>query len=85
MAERRARGIPVTDLLAFAGELSPAAWQALLARYPDLVRLTTTEPEAWILTARASAGVPAVTVVVEVRLARAGTRAAIVRRRVWTT
>ena len=83
VAEHRARGAPITDLLSLSAELSPGARAALDARYPDLVRLTTTEPDAWIVTARGTAGAPAVTAVVEVRLVRAGSRAAVVRRRTW--
>jgi general secretion pathway protein K len=85
VAEHRARGVPVTDLLALAGELSPAARRALLARYADLLRLTTVEPDAWVLTSRAKSGAPPVAAVLEVRLVRAGARAAIVRRRTWTS
>lgn len=73
--ERRARGVTVGDVTSLAGDLSPAARQFLVDRFPDLQRLTTDRPDAWILTAR---GGPAA---IEVRLAPAGTRAAIVRRR----
>ncbi|HET7584028.1 MAG TPA: hypothetical protein VFK13_03925 [Gemmatimonadaceae bacterium] len=79
----RARGEPVTDVVTLAGELSPEARAPLQAALGDLSRLTTTEPDAWILTIRARAGTPAVTVVVELRIARAGTRPAVVRRRNW--
>jgi general secretion pathway protein K len=82
-AERRLRGIPVGDLLALSTELSPAARSALSARYTDLLALTTTEPDAWILTSTASSGGRGVSVTIEVRLARSGTRAAVVRRRTW--
>jgi general secretion pathway protein K len=83
IAEQRARHVPITDLLTLAATLSPDARTALVARYADLARLTTTEPDAWLLTSRAQSGSPAVTAVLELRLARAGTRAAIVRRRSW--
>jgi len=83
IAERRLRQIPVTDLIALAGELSPAARDTLLASYADLVGLTAPEPEAWIVTSRAREGSPPVTAVIELRLVRAGERAAIVRRRTW--
>lgn len=83
VAELRMRGAPVGDLLAVGGRLSPEARAALLARYPELVRLTTMQSDAWIVTSRARAGTLAVTAVLEVRLVRAGTRAAIVRRRTW--
>ncbi|MBX6332252.1 MAG: general secretion pathway protein GspK [Gemmatimonadaceae bacterium] len=83
LAEHRVRGAPVSDVLALSAELSPNARAALVARYADLVRLTTTEPDAWIVTSRARAGQPSITAAIEVRLVRAGTRAAIVRRRTW--
>jgi general secretion pathway protein K len=73
----------VADLSTFAGQLSPGARQQLLANYAELTRATVTEPDAWIAVARVEAGAPAVGAVVEVRLVRAGTRAAIVRRRSW--
>lgn len=81
--ELRARGQPPRDLLAFAASLSREARMALLARYPELAALVTTEPDAWILTSRASSGTRGVGATIEVRLVRAGTRAAIVRRRTW--
>jgi general secretion pathway protein K len=83
LAEHRVRGAPVADVLALSAELSPSARAALVARYADLVRLTTTEPDAWIVTSRARAGQPSITAAIEVRFVRAGTRAAIVRRRTW--
>jgi hypothetical protein len=55
----------------------------MLARYADLTRLTTLEPDSWIVTATGVSGNPAVHAVVEVVLVRAGTRAAITRRRTW--
>ncbi len=84
MAEERLRGVQTTDLLALSARLSPAARATLVSRYADLARLTVTEPDAWILESRATAGEPAVTEVVELRLVRAGTRAAIVRKRRWS-
>ncbi|HEX6809093.1 MAG TPA: hypothetical protein VF118_13990 [Gemmatimonadaceae bacterium] len=83
VADHRASGVPIPDLLTLSAELSPAGRAALLADYPDLVRLTTAEPDAWILTARGTSGMPAVTIVLELVLVRAGDRAAIVRRRTW--
>jgi type II secretory pathway component PulK len=83
IAELRARGQPIPDLVVLGGSVSPAAREAMLARYAHLVRLTTTEPDAWIVTARGHAGPKPVTYVLEVRLVRAGDRAAIVRRRSW--
>lgn len=83
VAEHREHSVPISDLLSLSAELSPAGRAAMLSDYPDLVRLTTAEPDAWLLTARGTAGTPPVTVVLELRLVRAGDRAAIVRRRTW--
>ncbi|MGH7648289.1 MAG: general secretion pathway protein GspK [Gemmatimonadaceae bacterium] len=83
IAQLRARGAVMGGLMALSGSLSPNARDALIASYPELARRTTAEPDAWIVTSRGWAGVPRVTVDIQVRLARAGTRAAIVRRRTW--
>ncbi|HXB23556.1 MAG TPA: hypothetical protein VNV25_02380 [Gemmatimonadaceae bacterium] len=72
--ERRSRDIPI-DLFSLAGGLSPTAQQMLAARFGELQQLTTDRPDAWILTARGGG------YAFEVRLASAGSRAAIVRRR----
>ncbi len=81
VAEERLRGAAPADLLSLAARLSPNARSMLVSRYADLARLTVVEPDAWLLTSRARAGEPAITAVVELRLVRAGSRAAIVRRR----
>lgn len=83
IAQLRARAAVMGGLLPFSGMLSPNARDALMASYPELARRTTAEPDAWIVTSRGWAGVPRVTVDIQVRLDRAGTRAAIVRRRTW--
>lgn len=83
VGEERLRGIQITNILALSARLSPVARAALVSRYSDLARMTVTEPDAWILQSRSSAGNPAIMRVVELRLVRAGTRAAIVRRRSW--
>lgn len=85
IAEERARGERPEDLTAIAAQLSPDARRLMLSRYADLVHAATIEPDAWILQGRATVGSPGVTVVVELKLVRAGDRAAIVRTRVWTT
>jgi len=83
MAELRARGARTASLLEFSSTLSPDARATLLASYSDLSRATTTDPDAWIITARGWSGFPRVTADVELRVVRAGSRAAIVRRRAW--
>jgi type II secretory pathway component PulK len=85
IAEERARGVRVEDMAALAGSLSTGARAKMLARYSDLVHAATVETDAWILQARADSSAPAVTVVVELRLVRAGDRAAVVRRRTWVS
>ncbi|MBW3656767.1 MAG: general secretion pathway protein GspK [Gemmatimonadetes bacterium] len=84
VVDLRARGQGVGDLSAFPGALSPGARDALLRRFTEFVGAAAAEPEAWIVRARAGVGTPAAVSVVEVRLVRAGDRAAIVRRKTWT-
>jgi len=83
--EMRFRNEPISDLLAFAGRLSPDARDVFLSQYSDLVRLTAIEPDAWILRAQASSGTPRLTVTIELRLVRSGGRIAIARVREWTS
>ncbi|MFL5560835.1 MAG: hypothetical protein ACJ79K_05090 [Gemmatimonadaceae bacterium] len=83
LEELRTRGESPSDLLAFTASLSGDARGVLLARYPELVALVTTMPDAWIVTSRATDGAHHVGATIEVRLVRAGTRAAVVRRRTW--
>lgn len=83
MADLRARGARTGGLLPFSSALSPVAKATLLASYAELARVTAVEPDAWIIVARGWSGIPRVTADVELRLVRAGSRAAIVRRRTW--
>jgi len=80
ITELRVRGQRVGDVDALSGALSQEARDALVARYADFGRLTTTEPDAWLLTSHATFGGSG-TAFVEARLVRAGGRAALVRRR----
>jgi type II secretory pathway component PulK len=83
IADLRLRGVSVGDVSTLGASLSSAAAQTLAARYADLERLATSEPDAWLLIARGHDGhSPVVTATIEDRLVRAGTRAAVVRR--WT-
>jgi type II secretion system (T2SS) protein K len=83
IAEGRRLHRPGADLLSLAAEL-PQRSRANLATYYDrLAQRTTLVPEAWTLTSRATIGSPGITAVVELRLARAGGRTAIIRRRSW--
>ena len=83
IAERRARNAEAFELIGLAAELAPEARASLLTRYAELVRLTTTEPDAWIVTSRGrDDGLP-VRATIEIRIVRAGSRAAVIRKRSW--
>lgn len=84
VADMRMRGQAVTDLSNFPGALSPGARDLLLRRFTEFVGAAAVEPEAWIVRARVGVGTPPAVSVLEVRLVRAGERAAIVRRKTWT-
>ncbi len=81
--DARGRGEAAGDLTAIAAVLSASAREEMRAHLTELNAMTSPQPEAWILTARARKGAPALTAVVELRLVRAGERAAVVRRRTW--
>src|SRR5690348_8668282 len=83
IAERRQFARPVGELAGLADDLPGAARALLLSRYAELARLTTHSPEAWTITSCATLGPLASKSCVEVRLVRAGLRAAVVRRRSW--
>lgn len=76
-------GIPITDILLVEGQLSPEARAAFDSHFVDLSRLTTIEPDAWIVRSRAHIGSPSAPVNIKVRLVRAGERIAIVRWVEW--
>lgn len=67
-------GTPLTDLLSVTGSISEASVSALAARYADAVRATTPDPDAWLVRVRVSRGVPAVSVRLEWRVIRTGSR-----------
>jgi type II secretory pathway component PulK len=80
----RSLGAPVTDLSTIAAGMPPDVQDSLTSHYLALRSMVTGQADAWIVAARATEGTaPAITATSEVRLVRAGTRAAIVRRRTW--
>jgi DNA uptake protein ComE-like DNA-binding protein len=81
--EQRASGKPIGDVLALAARVSAAARRELLSRYPDVARLTTVDPEAWLARARGHDGLANAVETIELRLVRAGRRAAVLRGRSW--
>lgn len=74
---------PPRDLLAFSSLLTPPARTELLAHYAVLQSLVTLSPDAWIVSAKVAVGAPPVVTTMEVRLERAGSRAAVVRQKMW--
>ena len=67
-------GTPLGDLLSLVGVISPASADSLAARYADAVRVTTPDPDAWLIRVRVGRGDPAVAVVLEWRVIRTGMR-----------
>jgi general secretion pathway protein K len=80
IVERRITA-PITDLADMLPLVSEASAGELLARFADASRLTTPDPDAWILTARASAGLTPVAAQLEWRLVRAGHQVRVIRLR----
>lgn len=81
IAQLRSLDNRVDNINALAAGLSGDASTTLAAAYPELLRMTTSEPDAWMVEIHADAGAPAVSVVEELRLVRAGRRAGVTRAR----
>jgi type II secretory pathway component PulK len=82
LAERiveRRRTTPVLDLADMSSSISEAAAAELQQRYADASRLTTPDPDAWLLTVRATIGMIPVTSTLQWRVVRAGRQARILR------
>jgi type II secretory pathway component PulK len=79
----RASGRPVVDLLSLSVHVSPQAQRELIAHYPDIVRLTTVDPDAWVLRAEGRDGSPVVSAFIEIRLVRVGGQSAVMSWRSW--
>ena len=82
LVDIRAKGGDLDNLLLLGARLSGTARELLRRRYVDLTRLTTAEPEGWVVSARTSPTGSRVVADVEMKLVRAGTRSAVVR---WRT
>jgi len=83
VAARQQRGREVGSLQEIGAAVSSASRDSIMANFVPLSQAVTTEPDAWVLTCRASSGSPPVTATVELRLALAGSRVAVVRWRSW--
>jgi type II secretory pathway component PulK len=77
IAARRLAGTPLEDLLSIAGSVSEASAESLATHFADASRLTTPDPDAWLVTARVSRGLPTVTVSLAWRVIRTGRRCAV--------
>ena len=83
VSDLRARGVQTFELMELIGMLSPVARDTMAAHYGELAPRVTSEPDAWVVAARAESGTPTVAATVEARFVRAGARLALVRRRSW--
>jgi hypothetical protein len=79
---RRTDGTPIADLSeAFAG-LSETSAAALTARYADAARLTTPDPDAWLLRVSARSGFPPNVATLQWRIGRIGRRVVVLQVRI---
>ena len=81
IAEMRADGRQLDDLIALTALIPPSAVESLMVRYADLVYTTTLDPDAWIVSATVACGTPPLSATSEIRIVRKGTRTAVARRR----
>jgi hypothetical protein len=74
--------LAIPDWLTLAEDLPPEARDSIKLHYAELVARSRSEPDAWLVTAKAMAGHnPTVAVTVEMRIERSGDHGAIVWRR----
>jgi hypothetical protein len=76
---RQQAGAPIADLSEALASVSEASAATLASRYSDAVRMTTADPDAWLLRSIASSGLPPNTFVLQWRLGRVGRRIVVLR------
>lgn len=81
ISDMRRQDTRLSELLLVSTGLAQESQSEFMRNFAELSRKTTSDPDAWIITARAVAGDPEVATEIELRLARAGTRVAVIRRR----
>lgn len=81
--ERRRFGPPVTDLFDILGRVSPPARAVLIERYGEVVQHVTFTASNLVLVATGRVRGRAPMATIEALVVSAGTRAAVVRRRMW--
>jgi type II secretory pathway component PulK len=79
--ERRELGERLADLFQIIGRLTPVARAAMLERYGELLRRVEFAPSRLVVAATGAGGLSPVRAEVEVVVAPAGERAAVIRRR----
>lgn len=67
-------GTPIEDLRSVVQSISEQSANELGSRYPDAERLTTPDPDAWLVRVEVARGLPPVAVRLEWRVIRAGRR-----------
>jgi len=83
--ERRA-GKQIADIRSLMGVMSGPSADSMMAHYPEILELTTVDPEAWTVIARGSTssnGAPASVVFADARLILGHERIVVTRRRSW--
>jgi general secretion pathway protein K len=81
IAGLQAASTPPADVTSLLGMVSPASADSLRDHFPEIMRMTTPDPDAWILAARCTVGSPPVSVTLAHRLLRAEKRAVVVSSR----
>jgi len=81
LASLHEAGHPVLDLLSVVSLISQSSAELLVARYPDAIRVTTTDPDAWTIIVRARQGFPRSEVTLRWRVVRNGKRGIVVSTR----
>ena len=74
---RQLAGLPLENLLDIVGSISDASAETLATRFADAARVTTPDPDAWMLTFRLTRCHPAVTATLSWRVIRVGRRCAV--------
>jgi type II secretory pathway component PulK len=77
VVERRISGTPIRDLPEIASLISDESRSALIARFPEASRVTTPDPDCWVLRSTAQNGLRPSVVVIEWQLLRTGRHVAI--------
>ena len=78
---RQIAGLPLENLLDIVGSISDASAETLATRFSEAARVTTADPDAWLLTVRVARGDPVVTATLTWRVIRIGRRCAVARTR----